>query len=67
MYVRMYLYIIQFVCSFVCLLVRDSGKNYCTERHQTLRDYKVRLRECPPQVEIARLALLEEISFYFRS
>ena len=61
------LYIIQFVCLFVCLSVRlRFGQNYCTERHQTLRDYKVGLRECPPRVEIARLAVLEEISFYFR-
>ena len=51
---------------FVCLFVCDSGKNYCTERHQTLMDYKAGLCECPPQVEIARLAVLEEISFYFR-
>ena len=51
---------------FVCLFVRDSGKNYCTERRQTLSDYKVCLRECPPWVEIACLAVLEEISFYFQ-
>ena len=61
-----YIYIYNSVRLFVCLFVRDSGKTYCTERHQTLRDYKVRLRECAPQVEIARIAVLEEISFYFR-
>ena len=54
----------QFVCLFVCLFVRDSDKIYCTERHQTLRDYKVRLRECPAWVEITRIAVLEEISYY---
>ena len=46
---------------FVCLFVRDSGKNYLTGRHQTLRDYKVGLWKCPPQVEIDRLAVLEEL------
>ena len=56
------IYIIQFVCLFVC----DSGKSYCTGRHQTLRDYKVGLQKCPPQVEIARLAVLEELSFHFQ-
>ena len=60
-----YIYIIKFVCLFVSLFVRDSGKKYCTEHHQTLRDYNVELCECPPRVEIARLAVLEEISSYF--
>ena len=60
------IYIIQFVCLFVCLFIHDLGENYCTERHQTLRDYKVGLCKCPPRVEIAHLAVLEEISFYVR-
>ena len=50
---------------FVCLFVRDSGKNHCTGRFQTLRDYKVGLQKCPPRVKIIRLAVLEEISFNF--
>ena len=50
---------------FVCLLVCDLGKNYCTVHHQTLRDYKVGLQRCPPWVEITRLAVLEEIYFNF--
>ena len=56
------IYIYNSVCLFVCC----SGKNYCTGRHQTLRNYKVGLQKCPPQVEIARLAVLEELSFHFR-
>ena len=51
------------VILFVCSLWRN---NYRTERHQTLRDYKVGLQKCPPPVKIARLAVLEEVSFNFR-
>ena len=60
-----HLYLNNSVRLFVCLFIRDSGESYGTEHHQTLRDYKVGLRECPPWVEIARLAVLEEISIYF--
>ena len=48
------------------MFVRDSGKNYCTERHQTLRDYGVRFRECPPRVKIVRLTVRVEKTFDFR-
>ena len=51
--------------SFVCLFVGLWRKNYGTERHQTLRDYKVGLQKCPPRVEIDRLAVPGEISFNF--
>ena len=50
----------------VCLFIRDSGRNYCTGRHQTLRNYEVGLQKCPPQVEIVSLAVLEEMSFNIR-
>ena len=39
------------------LFVRDSGKNYCTGRRQTLKDYKV---QCLPRVKIDRLTVHEE-------
>ena len=50
------------ISSFVRLFVCDLGKSYCTVHHQSLRDYRVGLQRCPPQVEITRL---EEISFNF--
>ena len=43
MVVMQSIYIIKFVCLFVSLFVRDSGKKYCTEHHQTLRDFNVEL------------------------
>ena len=54
------------VSLFVCLFIRNSGRNYWTGRHQTLRDYNVGRQKCPPGVEIARLAVLEVIFFNFR-
>ena len=60
------IYIYNSVRFLVCLFIHDSGKNYCTRHHQTLRDYEVGLQKCPPWVEIAHLAVLEEISFHFR-
>ena len=60
--IAIYIYIIQFVCLFVCLFVRNSSKSYSTERHQTLRDNKVRLRECLTWVKVNRISVLEEIS-----
>ena len=54
------------IIQFVCLFDRDLGKNYCTGRHQTLRDYKVELQKCLPRVEVTRLAVHEEISLNFR-
>ena len=48
------------------MFVRDSGINYCTERHQTLRDYGVRFGECPPRVKIDRLTVRVEKTLDFR-
>ena len=42
-----------FVCSFA-IRVKTTGQ-----------DYKVGLQKCPPWVEIARLAVLEELSIKF--
>ena len=51
----------------VCLLfVRDSGKNYCTGRHQTLRDYEVQFGKCPPRVKIDHLTVHVERTFDFQ-
>ena len=58
-YQKTYLYIIQ----FVCLFVRDLGKNYCTGCHQTLRDYEVQFRKCPPRVKIDRLTVHVQRTF----
>ena len=58
-------YISIYIIQLVCLFVRFWRKNYGTECHQTLRDYKVGLQKCPPWVEITRLAVPGEISFNF--
>ena len=57
-----YIYIIQ----FICLFVHNSGQNYCTGCHQTLRDYGVRLGKCPPWVEIDHLTVYVERAFDFQ-
>ena len=56
--IKVYLsiYIIQFVCLFVC----DSGKNYCTGRRQTVRDYELQFRKCPSWVKIDCLTVHAE-------
>ena len=48
------------------MFVRDSSKNYCTEHHQTLRDYAVRFGECPPRVKIVSPTVRVEKTFDFR-
>ena len=63
LYFRIYLSIffyIYIIIQFVCLFVRDSGKNHCTGRRQTLTDYEVRFGKCPPRVKIAHLTVHEE-------
>ena len=58
------LYVIQFVCLFVCSFA-IRAKNTAQNTTKLSEIIKVGLCECPPRVEIASLAVLEEISYYF--
>ena len=55
-----------YIFNSVRLFVRDSGKNYCTGRHQTLRDYEVCVGKCPPRVKIDCLTVHVERTYDFQ-